>query len=315
MICEESENDTFRFPLSKKPRMDFLRPYQNMSCDLPWRIHWRLAGADPGPYLAALRQARPLSLVLEVDDPGEVHALGLPWENTSVVVVLEGWKTAPRPFSVTGVSMWEFPVSGLEEAKAAEKTVPEALPPGRVALRWIPGRANLTELPAILELVHAAGFGLTLPNRPADDITARKGDDTPNFEVFEQNDLYRMRKSADALGSRRLRIHDFILSTLLGIEGPTPLGCGAADSTVFVDGNGMVFPCSSLAVRMGSLVDKTLENIWNSPIRQRIRRDITALPAVCGACDDLPRCLGGCRGASFHTYGHFGAPDPVCPKR
>ena len=28
LICEESENDTFRFPWSKKPRMDFLRPYQ-----------------------------------------------------------------------------------------------------------------------------------------------------------------------------------------------------------------------------------------------------------------------------------------------
>ncbi len=26
LICEESENDTFRFPRSKKPWMDFLRP-------------------------------------------------------------------------------------------------------------------------------------------------------------------------------------------------------------------------------------------------------------------------------------------------
>ena len=28
LICEESENDTFRIPWSKKPIMDFLRPYQ-----------------------------------------------------------------------------------------------------------------------------------------------------------------------------------------------------------------------------------------------------------------------------------------------
>jgi hypothetical protein len=28
LICKESENDTFRFPWSKSPRMDFLRPYQ-----------------------------------------------------------------------------------------------------------------------------------------------------------------------------------------------------------------------------------------------------------------------------------------------
>ncbi len=31
LICEESENDTFRFPRSKKPWMDFLRHYQSQS--------------------------------------------------------------------------------------------------------------------------------------------------------------------------------------------------------------------------------------------------------------------------------------------
>jgi hypothetical protein len=29
LICEESGNHAFRFPRSKKPRMDFLRPYQS----------------------------------------------------------------------------------------------------------------------------------------------------------------------------------------------------------------------------------------------------------------------------------------------
>jgi hypothetical protein len=29
-ICEESENDTFRFLWSKKFRLDFLRPYQQL---------------------------------------------------------------------------------------------------------------------------------------------------------------------------------------------------------------------------------------------------------------------------------------------
>ncbi len=29
LICEESENDTFRFPFSKKFRMNFLRGYQS----------------------------------------------------------------------------------------------------------------------------------------------------------------------------------------------------------------------------------------------------------------------------------------------
>ena len=28
LICEESENDTFRFPFSQKSRSDFLRGYQ-----------------------------------------------------------------------------------------------------------------------------------------------------------------------------------------------------------------------------------------------------------------------------------------------
>ena len=36
LICKESENDIFRFPFSKKPRMDFLRPYHSREEKLPW---------------------------------------------------------------------------------------------------------------------------------------------------------------------------------------------------------------------------------------------------------------------------------------
>jgi hypothetical protein len=36
LICEESENDTFRFPWSKKFRLDFLRPYQSLTSGVGW---------------------------------------------------------------------------------------------------------------------------------------------------------------------------------------------------------------------------------------------------------------------------------------
>ena len=285
---------------------------KGMSCDLPWRIHWRLSGADPGPFLAGIRRARPLSLVMEVDDPCEIGSFGFPWENTSVVVVLHGWKVARHPLPREGVLRWEFPVAGLEEAKDAGRIARDV--PSSAALRWTPVRSNLTELPDIMETVYGNGTGLTLPNRPADGITARKDDDLPDYGVFGPDELHRMEELGGALGPRRLRIHDFILSALLGIGGPEPGGCGAADSMVFVTGSGEVFPCDSLAVRMGNLGDETLESIWRSPIRRRIRRDISAVPSVCGACEHLSGCLGGCRGASFHWFGHFGAPDPGCRK-
>jgi len=37
LICEERENDTFRFPWSKKPLRDFLRPYHRLiTGKFPW---------------------------------------------------------------------------------------------------------------------------------------------------------------------------------------------------------------------------------------------------------------------------------------
>jgi len=53
LICEESGNDTFRFPRSKKPRMDFLRPYQLLMETKNMSERIVIAGGIRTPYVKA----------------------------------------------------------------------------------------------------------------------------------------------------------------------------------------------------------------------------------------------------------------------
>lgn len=282
-------------------------------CDLPWRIHWKLHRSDPAQHLDAVRECQPLSMVVEVDDPENLLPLGFPWSNTAVVVVLNGWKTVSGALPSAGIVRWEFPVAGPAEAEAAARRFFPDVSSSGAAFRWIPVKGALIDLPRMLELAIKEGCGLTLPNRPADDITAEEEDLLPGMEELTQSSLARLKKAAAQLGQDRLRVHDFILSAAMGLAGPEPLGCEAGNSTAFLDGEGTVYPCSSLLVKMGDLSGESFATIWAKPIRSRIRKDVSALPAVCTGCPVLKRCRGGCRGIVYHLRGHFGAPDLLCP--
>jgi len=281
-------------------------------CELPWRIHWRLHGSDPEKYLDAVKECQPLSMVVEVDDPENLRPLGLPWSNTAVVVVLHGWKTVSGALPSAGIARWEFPVAGPAEAEAVARRFFLGVSPSHAAFRWIPVKGVLNDLPQMLEFAIREGCGLTLPNRPADDITAEEEDLLPGMEELTESSLTRLKKAAAQLGQDRLRVHDFILSAAMDLDGPEPLGCEAGNSIAFLDSEGTVYPCSSLLVKMGDLSSESFSTIWAKPIRSRIRKDVSTLPAVCAGCPVLERCRGGCRGIVYHLKGHFGAPDPLC---
>ncbi|TNF49447.1 SPASM domain-containing protein [bacterium] len=281
-------------------------------CDLPWRIHWRLLGRDPEPYLDAVKECQPLSMLVEVNEPGDLSPLGFPWPNTAVVVVLREWKAVSGVLPSDGIARWEFPVMGPAEAEEiAGRFFPDMLP-SLVSFRWLPVKGALNDLPRMLETAIGKGCGLTLPNRPADDITAEEEDLLPGMEELTESSLTRMKKAAAQLGHDRLKVHDFILSAAMELAGPEPLGCEAGNSIAFLDREGEVYPCSSLLVKMGDLSSESFASIWAKPIRSRIRKDVCALPSVCAGCPVLDRCRGGCRGIVYHLKGHFGAPDLLC---
>lgn len=286
----------------------------DLDFDQPWRIHWRLLGNDPSPVLDRVRECGPLAIILEVQSAEELSPLELPWPNTSFVVVLRGWRDVSDSLPAEGVNRWEFPVRGPEEARETAKIMSHRLRPGTGAFRWLPGRGRLSELPSLLEAALDTGFGVTLPNRPADGITSRSAVDQPLPGEVAALDMDVLKDLAAELGGERIRVHDFILSNIMGLSNTEPAGCEAANALSFLDVDGNVYPCDSLRVRMGSLRDEGLRAIWEKPIRGRIRRDVVSCPPVCSGCDALPLCKGGCRGISFHLKGHFGAPDPLCDR-
>ncbi len=171
----------------------------------------------------------------------------------------------------------------------------------------------MQDLIPILETVENTGCGLTLPNRPAGVITSEGSKAFPDVGELSGEVLSGLKVLSKVMRSDQVRVHDFILTEALGLEGVEPQGCEAANSIAFIDREGMVYPCETLMVPMGDLNREKLDVVWASPLRDRIRRDVGSVPGLCSACPDLVNCKGGCRGAVYHLMGHYGAPDPLCP--
>lgn len=284
-----------------------------MNFDLPIRIHWQPGDPVDGRFIEAVRGSRPLALILEVEKISQAAALDLPWDGVSVVIVYRGWRDPDRDILPGIAQRWEFPVQGPGEARALADAAFLGLPPAEAAYRWFPRRGRLKDLFPILETASGAGCGLTLPNRPAGVITSEGWNAFPGTEELSGEVLAELKTSMKMLQPDRVRVHDFILTESLGLEGVEPLGCEAGNSMAFIDSGGRVYPCETLLVPMGDLGNEDLDTIWASPLRHRIRKDVNLIPGVCSSCPDLPRCRGGCRGAVYHLTGHYGAPDPLCP--
>jgi len=284
-----------------------------MHFDLPWRIHWHLGDPVSKELVKSVRGSCPLAVTLEVEDVDQLSALDLPWQGTSLVIVYRGWRE-PHPEVIAGIAQrWEFPVEGPGDAKYLADASFFGLPPTEAAFRWFPRRDRLRDLVPILEIVKSAGCGLTLPNRPADVITSEGSEAFPDAGELSGEVRSELKALSKVMRADRVRVHDFILTEALGLEGVEPQGCEAANSIAFIDREGRVYPCETLMVPMGDLNQEKLDAVWASPLRDRIRRDVGSVPGLCSACPDLVRCKGGCRGAVYHLMGHYGAPDPLCP--
>ncbi len=284
-----------------------------MKFDLPWRIHWQLGDPVDLNLVESIRDCHPLAVTFEIERIGQLVPLDLPWEGTSHVIVHSGWRGPGRDV-VSGIAnRWEFPIEGPHEANDIAQSSFFGLPPADAAFRWFPRKGKIIDLVPILETVRITGCGLTLPNRPAGVITSEGSDAFPDAGELSGEVLSELAAAKNEIRSDKFRVHDFILTEALGLHGIEPQGCEAANSMVFIDHGGRVYPCETLMVSMGDLNRVNLEEIWASPLRGRIRRDVESIPGVCAPCPELNRCRAGCRGAVYHLKGHYGAPDPLCP--
>lgn len=74
--------------------------------------------------------------------------------------------------------------------------------------------------------------------------------------------------------------------------------------------NGEVSPSVFLSESGGNILEKSLEEIFDSDIFRRIRD--RKPEGKCKSCQEYYHCQGGDAGASYLQYGHFNGPDPMC---
>lgn len=87
-------------------------------------------------------------------------------------------------------------------------------------------------------------------------------------------------------------------------------GCVAAQSIAFINFQGEVMPCSYFPKSGGNILEKSLKEIWNSPLFRKLR-DFKSYKGKCGRCEYLNIC-GGCRARAYSLSGDYLDEEPYC---
>lgn len=77
------------------------------------------------------------------------------------------------------------------------------------------------------------------------------------------------------------------------VEGLGNKGCSACDGLVSVGADGQVLPCASYDAPLGSLLDRSFEEIWQGS-QARSFRERAHAPPGCRECDQFVTCQGAC---------------------
>jgi len=96
------------------------------------------------------------------------------------------------------------------------------------------------------------------------------------------------------------------------LAGGTPYHCNAGDTLITVMPNGDVYPCRRMPVRVGNLVDISLEELYRKSEFLRALRDRSRCSDGCEACSYDALCRGGLRCLSYAMNNDPFKADPGC---
>ena len=89
-------------------------------------------------------------------------------------------------------------------------------------------------------------------------------------------------------------------------------GCSAGLTYAGLTASGDLLPCVPASIKLGNLVEKSLEEIWvHNELLNHIRNR-KELKGACKTCTYSALC-GGCRYTAYITHGDWLAPDASCP--
>lgn len=148
----------------------------------------------------------------------------------------------------------------------------------------------------------------------------RKIRSNPTYDNFESDenddllkDLLQLKKEKSTLIS--IQCGDPIFCTKwvkdndVNIEGKVA-GCSAGITTVAIDVQGEVYPCTRVPVKLGNISDNPLDSIIStSQIIKRLR--MRNLSGKCSKCKNKYIC-GGCRAEAYYANGDMFSEDKFC---
>jgi radical SAM protein with 4Fe4S-binding SPASM domain len=353
-----------RLPLAGTSRpQDGVRPIYavwelTLRCDLACRHCGSRAGRarpdelDTSEALDLVRQMAELEVTEVILIGGEAY-LRDDWLTIAREVVARGMEcnmtTGGRGMTrqraqaarAAGIRNVSVSVDGLEATHDALRGVAGAYRSAINALRHLKeagiaitantqiGRKNLAEIPAVFEVLAAAGIHtwqvqLTVAmGRVADEPEQLLLEPYQVLEVMPM--LAELKRRGDAAGVR------LFAGNNIGYFGPHegvlrgsyPLGhmysCGAGRSTLGIEANGDIKGCPSLPSRDwvgGNVRDYTLKQIWEQSSALRYTRDRTVedLWGFCRTCYYADECRAGCTWTAHTLFGRPGN-NPYCHHR
>lgn len=219
--------------------------------------------------------------------------------NSSTLALLRGLSV--RELLVSAATLAEL--EGVNEIKKKTEGRPA------VGVSFPVSRANFRELPGVLKFCVRHDIAhLVLP------MQRLTGDE----ECFllnkgERQELASRLKGIDRPSWLKIVIHDPFLWRVLYPSVRFPEGgCQAANTMFHISPNADVYPCPSLPVRIGNLLETSLKEVTRSDIKRELRKKLIASPHYCADCEELDHCLGGCRGRAYRLRNSLEEPDPAC---
>ena len=205
-------------------------------------------------------------------------------------------------------SRWGYPITFLWAIEGGN-TFSRCIPEDARAVSFTPDEGTIHLLPRVLEdFAESGAKELHLPNVNAVRALAAVG----YIPVASSGQFRELSQKLDAsrisLGGKRIVVHDFFLCRLLrnifteeGGKRVEFFGCEAGTRVAYVDWDGNVYPCDSIPIRLGNLLETPFERIWGSPQRMRVVEATHSVPVDCDSCI----AHSGCRGMAYFASESF----------
>lgn len=88
-------------------------------------------------------------------------------------------------------------------------------------------------------------------------------------------------------------------------------GCLAGNSVCFISHYGNVQPCGYLPLKIGNILTKSFQSIWENSQEFEMLRNTNTLTGKCGDCHYKNIC-SGCRARAFHASGDYMGEETIC---